>query len=174
MCIENYDEINELTDDILDPCTYEVWALGYDEYDYVTDAELLLGTFEDPDAAVQYAAIITFADIKEIEGAEVFKHCDMLSIEVETVVDTEDGSMNVGTVFTKSIKVFYEDVRLTRDQFTLMDDGCLAISCELLKDFNKNDLVRIMFEDEKNQPVITYKIISKTTCGKYICEFIVY
>ena len=71
------------------------------------DTELLLGTFENPDDAVQVCCN-TWADIKaEADGAEEFiKTSDMLSIEVETVDWREEGTMNVGTIFAKSVCVF--------------------------------------------------------------------
>lgn len=174
MCFENYEEMDELMEGNFEAYTYEVWAMGYNADGDITDAELLLGTFEDPDAAVQYASIITFADIKEIKGAEVFKDCDMLSIEVETVVEDEEDSINVGTVFAKSIEVFYEDICLSVKDIALLDDGSLKIPCDLLKDFNKNDTIRIKFTDADSQPIMTYRIISRLTSGYYLCEFVVY
>ena len=152
--------INELEDFIDAKVTYEVWALGYDCDGEFTGSDLLLGTFDDPDAAIQYAAIITWHDIRHIEGYEKFiKTSDMLSIEVETVVDSEDGTMNVGTIFAKSICVFVEDIRLTSDDFTIVDEDKIKVSCKLLKDFNKNDKVKIYFTEGK--AVFNYKIISK-------------
>ena len=74
MVISNYKDyvvrrmINDIEEGLPDvSITYEVWATGYDVDGEVTEAELLLGTFEELDAATQYAAIITFADIKEIK-----------------------------------------------------------------------------------------------------------
>lgn len=142
--------------------SYEVWAIGYDCDGEITDTELLLGTFENPDEAVQFAAILTWADIKaEADGVEEFiKTSDMLSIEVETVVDDgEDGTMNVGTIFAKSMCVFVEDIRVSSKDYTIVEDDKLKVSCKLLKDFNKNDKVRVYFTEEKT--ILTYKIISK-------------
>ena len=142
--------------------SYEVWAIGYDCDGEITDTELLLGTFENPDDAVQFAAILTWADIKaEADGAEEFiKTSDMISIEVETVVDDgEDGTMNVGTIFAKSACVFVEDIRVSSKDYTIVEDDKLKVSCKLLKNFNKNDKVRVYFTEEKT--ILTYKIISK-------------
>jgi hypothetical protein len=156
--------ISSLDDFNAENAWYEVWAIGYDCDGDITDTEILLGTFDDPDAAVQYASIITWADIKaEADGAEEFiKTSDMLSIEVETVVnceDEEDGTMNVGTIFAKSMCVFIEDIRVTSRDFEIVEDDKLKISCKLLKDFNKNDKVKIYFTEEKM--ILTYKIISR-------------
>lgn len=142
--------------------SYEVWAIGYDCDGEITDTELLLGTFENPDDAVQFAAILTWADIKaEADGAEEFvKTSDMISIEVETVVDDgEDGTMNVGTIFAKSVCVFVEDIRISSKDYAIVEDNKLKVSCKLLKDFNKNDMARVYFTEEKT--ILTYKIISK-------------
>ena len=144
--------------------SYEVWAIGYDCDGEITDTELLLGTFENPDDAVQFAAILTWADIKaEADGAEEFiKTSDMISIEVETVIDCEDeeeGTMNVGTIFAKSVCVFVEDIRVSSKDYTIVEDDKLKVSCKLLKNFNKNDKVRVYFTEEKT--ILTYKIISK-------------
>ena len=42
----------------------------------------------------------------------------------------------------------------------------------LLNNYNKNDLIKVMFDGENDKFVFTYKIISKTTDNNYICEFI--
>lgn len=154
--------LNSIEEDFdINKVTYEVWALGYDCDGEFTGTDLFLGTFEDPDAAVQYAAIVSWADIRHLEGADKFKRTsDMLSIEVETVVDCEDdGTMNVGTIFAKSICVYVEDLRLSSNDFEIVEEDKLKVSCELLKDFNKNDKVKIYFTDGK--AVFNYKIISR-------------
>jgi hypothetical protein len=162
---ETVNEILSSLDDFdAENAWYEVWAIGYDCDGDITGTEILLGTFDDPDAAVQYASIITWADIKaEADGAEEFvKTSDMLSIEVETVVnceDEEEGTMNVGTIFAKSMCVFIEDIRVTSKDFEIVEDDKLKISCKLLKDFNKNDKVKVYFTEEKM--ILTYKIISR-------------
>ena len=95
---------------------YEVWAIGY-EGEEVTDTEILLGSFEDPDSAVQYAAIIHLSDItKQMQEGildEVsLDNVDCLSIEVETVVNCEgeeEGTMNVGTIYARTIYINNEE-----------------------------------------------------------------
>lgn len=160
--------VNEIIANIEDfdakDASYEVWAIGYDCDGAITDTELLLGTFENLDDAVQFASILTWADIKaEADGAEEFvKTSDMISIEVETVVDCEDeedGTMNVGTIFAKAVCVLVEDIRVSSKDYTIVEDDKLKVSCKLLKNFNKNDKVRVYFTEEKT--ILTYKIISK-------------
>lgn len=182
--LEDFDEESKVT--------YEVWALGYDSNDKITDAEMLLGEFSDPDQAVEKAKETTIADVVH-KAAEEDTNSDLevdvarLSIEVETVVDDgEDGTMNVGTIYRRDLWIDgeYGDedcveendvdpiVDLTAKDYTLDEDGNLTISCEVLKNYNKNDYVRIHFADEAESGSFTYKIISKTTANKFVCEFI--
>lgn len=159
--IDTNDFEEELMDGEFEAYSYEVWALGYNCDGEFTGTDLLLGTFEDPDVAAQYAAVVTWSDIRLHEGYEKFvKTSDMLSIEVETVIEAEpEGTMNVGTIFRKSICVFVEDLRLSSNDFEIVEDDKIKVSCKLLKDFNKNDKVKIYFTDGK--AVFNYKIISR-------------
>jgi hypothetical protein len=182
--LEDFDEESKVT--------YEVWALGYDSNDKITDAEMLLGEFSDPDQAVEKAKETTIADVVH-KAAEEDANNDLevdvvrLSIEVETVVDDgEEGTMNVGTIYKRELWIDgeYGDedcveendvdpiVDITAKDYTLDEDGNLTISCEVLKNYNKNDYVRIHFVDEAESGSFTYKIISKTTANKFVCEFI--
>ena len=172
------EDISEIPDDTT--VTYEVWAIGYDEEDCVTDAELLLGTFDDPDFAVSYAKAVTLADVVNLMADEDWEirsttgTVDHISIEVETVVPDDEGTMNIGTIYEKTLEVFDnlpEFIALSNSDYEIMEDGDIQIPCNILKDYNKNDLITIVFEDDNlSQPMI-YKIISKTTSGHYICEF---
>lgn len=170
------------------PITYEVWALGYNHLDEITASELLLNTFEDPDKAVEYVKQITLADIvhkasEEDVDLEPSINIDHISVEVETVLsDPNDefvgGTINVGTIYKKEINIYEDEsedeeeiVSLHEDDYTLLDDGTLEVRRTLLKNFNKNDQVKVMFIDEDNKPILTYKIISKIG-SLFICEFI--
>ena len=51
--------------------TYAVWAIGYNAESQVTDVDMLLGEFADPDQAVAKAKTVTLADIVHQAGAEV-------------------------------------------------------------------------------------------------------
>lgn len=181
--LEDFDENAEVT--------YEVWAMGYDEDDEITDAEFLLKEFDNPDEAVTYAKEIDLADIVELtsDGSEPLDNVVTIKIEVETVVDDEDDcTMNVGTIYKRDIWTdgeygneedafedeYSEVVKVTSKDYKLLEDGSLEISCDLLEDFNKNDMVQIWFTDENKdyKSILTYKIISCTTDNKFICEFI--
>mgnify|MGYP006974372196 CR=1 FL=1 len=67
---------------------------------------------------------------------------------------------------------YSEVVPVTAKDYRLLEDGSLEIDCDILKNFNKNDMVQIWFTDEDHKSILTYKIISKTTGNKFICEFI--
>jgi hypothetical protein len=91
------------TDDLdlefeLEQPKYEVWALGY-FHDQITDTEVLLKSFDNPDEAVCYSELVNKQDILRIANKKSVKDVDMFRIEVETVVMTEDGLYeNAGTI----------------------------------------------------------------------------
>ena len=181
------DMVNDLVADIEEvptdvPFAYEVWAVGYDEENELTGAAMVLRTFADPDQAVEYAKSVTLAGVVNLAAEEDYADlaCEnqSISIEVETVVpsDDEDMNMNVGTVYKRRIQI-YEDtpefVELTRKDYEIVEaTGFIQIPCCILKDYNKNDEFTALFVDEEQPWPITYKIISKTTDGYYICEFV--
>ena len=83
--------------------TYQVWVLGYDENENITDFEVMVNESKDAESMVEYAeryveeeryGTMTFPD--EVKYIEVL---------VETVVDLEGYDENVGTLFSKIIKI---------------------------------------------------------------------
>lgn len=103
------DEFDELLEELnLDDfdakdATYQVWVLGYDENEHITDFEVMVNESKDAESMVEYATnyveeerygTMTFPD--EVKYIEVL---------VETVVDLEDYTENVGTLFSKIIKI---------------------------------------------------------------------
>ena len=103
------DKFNELLEELkLDDfdakdATYQVWVLGYDENENITDFEVMVNESKDAESMVEYATnyveeerygTMTFPD--EVKYIEVL---------VETVVDLEDYDENVGTLFSKIVKV---------------------------------------------------------------------
>ena len=103
------DEFDELLEELkLDDfdakdATYQVWVLGYDENENITDFEVLVNESKDAESMVEYAeryveeeryGTMTFPD--EVKYIEVL---------VETVVDLEGYDENVGTLFSKIVKV---------------------------------------------------------------------
>ena len=103
------DKFNELLKELnLDDfdakdATYQVWVLGYDENENITDFEVMVDESKDAESMVEYAenyveeeryGTMTFPDkVKYIE------------VLVETVVDLEDYNENVGTLFSKIVKI---------------------------------------------------------------------
>lgn len=103
---DEFDELLEelnLDDFFAKDATYQVWVLGYDENENITDFEVMVNESKDAESMVEYAeryveeeryGTMTFPD--EVKYIEVL---------VETVVDLEDYNENVGTLFSKIIKI---------------------------------------------------------------------
>ena len=103
---DEFDELLEeldLDDFFAKDATYQVWVLGYDENENITDFEVMVNESKDAESMVEYATnyveeerygTMTFPD--EVKYIEVL---------VETVVDLEDYNENVGTLFSKIIKI---------------------------------------------------------------------
>ena len=103
---DEFDELLEelnLDDFFAKDATYQVWVLGYDENENITDFEVMVNESKDAESMVEYAeryveeecyGTMTFPD--EVKYIEVL---------VETVVDLEDYDENVGTLFSKIIKI---------------------------------------------------------------------
>ncbi len=193
--IEDFDENTEVT--------YEVWAIGYDADKNITDTEMLIGEFDNPDAAVEKAKTLSLADIvqqasEEYDGSEPTADVAYISVEVETVVadEADDDLMNIGTIYQRELWIDgeygseenvedlgfgdYEDddcnlVELqpeedeevdviyiaNRSDYTILEDNTLKVSCDLLKGYNKNDIVFICLLHEDNDFVLSYKIMSR-------------
>lgn len=164
--LEDFDETSEVI--------YEVWAIGYDRDDNITDAAIYLGSSKCPDEAINRAKNITLDDVLKSSDTVSLTGVAYYSIEVETVVllEDEDDSVNAGTIWKDELVVKSWDVCLKESDYELVEeDGSIKVKCELLKDFNKNDRVTIKFVDEPESSFFTYRIISKTTDNFYILEF---
>ena len=103
---DSFDELLEelkLDDFDAKDATYQVWVLGYDENENITDFEVMVDESKDAESMVEYAeryveeeryGTMTFPDdVKYIE------------VLVETIVDLEGYDENVGTLFSKIVKV---------------------------------------------------------------------
>jgi hypothetical protein len=162
---------------------YEVWALGYTADEDCTDDEVLLGEFTDPDEAVKYAEAVTLEMINEMGYDECDEDTSYFSIEVETVVedpeDEDGGTVNIGSVYQRELWIDGEygseenvspSVSLSTGEYEILKDNTVKVSCKLLKDFNKNDLVRICFPDSS---MMDCQIVSKVIYADgdyYHCE----
>ena len=176
------DLVNELVEDINEipadtEVSYEVWATGYDEEDKATEAELLLATFDDPDQAVHVAKELTLAGVVNLaadDECDVTTEVHTIHIEVETVVPDDGGTINIGTIYKKTLNIYEElpeYVTLSAEDFVLLDNGDIMVPKNILSDYDIYDSFNAIFEDGGvSQPMI-YKI--KNLIGEvFVCEFV--
>ena len=103
------DKFNELLEELnLDDfdakdATYQVWVLGYYENENITDFEVMVNESKDAESMVEYAT--NYVE-EERYGTMTFPDkVKYIEVLVETVVDLEDYDENVGTLFSKIIKI---------------------------------------------------------------------
>ena len=103
---DKFDELlEELNLDDFDAkdATYQVWVLGYDENENITDFEVMVNESKDAESMVEYATnYVEEERYGTIAFPDEVKYIEVL---VETVVDLEDYDENVGTLFSKIIKI---------------------------------------------------------------------
>ena len=103
---DKFDELlEELNLDDFDAkdATYQVWVLGYDENENITDFEAMVNESKDAESMVEYAN--NYVE-EERYGTMAFPdEVKYIEVLVETVVDLEDYNENVGTLFSKIIKI---------------------------------------------------------------------
>ena len=103
---DKFDELlEELNLDDFDAkdATYQVWVLGYDESEHITDFEVMIDESKDAESMVEYAT--NYVE-EERYGTMAFPdEVKYIEVLVETVVDLEDYDENVGTLFSKIIKI---------------------------------------------------------------------
>jgi hypothetical protein len=166
--------LEELDDIELDSETaYEVWAIGYDVNNTPIECDYLLDTFGDPDAAITFADSVGASEIREVTG-EPLLVADHFSIEVETTLVIGGEPMNVGTIYRRII--YYNsmaaDVAITAADYEMLEDGTIKIKKSLLEKFIGQDTIKILFADEREQPVLTFKIVTEPDATYYICDII--
>lgn len=151
------------------PVEYEVWAIGYDSDDCITDAEMLIGTFDNPDAAIAAAENLTLADIvhqaaDEYDGSTP-ADVAYISIEVETVFEDEEGDvLNAGTIYRREIRTDEDDdtvIALLPSDYEVLEDNTLKVKCAALKGCNKNDIILVDLVGITETFPMEYKIVSK-------------
>ena len=109
--VEDDMEEEDLEDDIeeedIDPIDvrYEVWALGYDELDFCTDVELLLGTYDNREEAIEKAeSFNSLDDVKKASSDDLgLAEGDRVDIIVETIKNDDPTNTNIDTAFLKAI-----------------------------------------------------------------------
>ena len=103
---DGFDELLEeldLDDFEAKDATYQVWVLGYDENEAATDLEVLINESKDAESMVEYATnCVEEEHYKTMTFPDDVKYIEVL---VETVVDLEGYNENVGTLFSKIIKI---------------------------------------------------------------------
>ena len=103
---DGFDELLEelnLDDFEAKDATYQVWVLGYDENEHITDFEVMVNESKDAESMVEYAE--RYVE-EERYGTMAFPdEVKYIAVLVETVVDLEDYDENVGTLFSKIIKI---------------------------------------------------------------------
>ena len=83
--------------------TYQVWVLGYDENENITDFEVMINESKDVESMVECAT--NYVE-EERYGTMAFPdEVKYIEVLVETVVDLKDYDENVGTLFSKIIKI---------------------------------------------------------------------
>ena len=84
---------------------YEVWALGYDAEDFCTDVELLLGTYDNKEEAIEKAkSFNSLDDVKKATSDDLeLDEGDYVSIVVETIKNNDPTNSNIDTVFIRVI-----------------------------------------------------------------------
>lgn len=84
---------------------YEVWALGYDAMAFCTDVELLLGTYDDKEEAIEKAeSFNSLDDLKKATSDDLgLADGDYVEILVETIKNDDPTNTNIDTAFLKAI-----------------------------------------------------------------------
>ena len=103
------DDMEDLEEDMeeedVDPVDvrYEVWALGYDAEDFCTDVELLLGTYDNKEEAIEKAkSFNSLDDVKKATSDDLgLAEGDYVNILVETIKNDDPTNANIDTAFLK-------------------------------------------------------------------------
>ena len=87
---------------------YEVWALGYralgyDACGFCLDVELLLGTYDDKEEAIEKAkSFNSLDDVKKVTSDDLeLDEGDYVNIVVETIKNNDPTNSNIDTVFIR-------------------------------------------------------------------------
>ena len=103
---DSFDELLEeldLHDFDAKDATYQVWVLGYDDNEHITDFEVMVNESKDAESMVEYA---TGYVEEECYGTIAFPdEVKYIEVLVETIVNLEGYDENVGTLFSKIIKI---------------------------------------------------------------------
>ena len=101
------DDMEDLEEDMEDTdpidVRYEVWALGYDANDFCTDVELLLGTYDDREEAIEKVkSFNSLDDVKKATSDDLeLDEGDYVNIVVETIKNNDPTNSNIDNVFIR-------------------------------------------------------------------------
>ena len=101
------DDMEDLEEDMEDAdpidVRYEVWALGYDANDFCTDVELLLGTYDNKEEAIEKVkSFNSLDDVKKAMSDDLkLDEGDYVNIVVETIKNNDPTNSNIDTVFIR-------------------------------------------------------------------------
>ena len=87
----------------IENATYQVWFLGYDKNEDITDFEVLVNEDKDAERMVEYAK--KYVEEKRYKTMVFPKKVKYIEVLVETVANFEDHTENVETLFTRIVKV---------------------------------------------------------------------
>lgn len=158
------DELDELEDFDIPPVSFEVWVLGYNRFD-IANFEYLIGSFTNPDAAVDRASTLTVPDI----DIEIPDEVSYFNIEVETVAD----GLNAGTVYRRQLENTKPavDLWINETDYDLTEEGNLKITCPKIKSFKIGYYINMSISGKPETKPILLKVIVKED-NFIICEFI--
>ena len=103
---DSFDELLEelsLDDFEAKAATYQVWVLSYDENENITDFEVMLNESKDAESMVNFAK--KYVEEERYENLKFPDEVKYIEVLVETIVELEDYTENVGTLFSKIIKI---------------------------------------------------------------------
>ena len=163
--------LDDLEDFEIPEISYEIWAIGYDRKEVQTGFELLLGSFVDPDKAIEAAKNIVLSDILSSAGAA---GCYYFKVEVETTVNVDqDETTSVGTVYRRSIENTNPVVstQLHYSDYELTEAGDLILKRSHVGELECGDYLSIVTGDDNETATILLKVKEKLD-NSLICEFI--
>ena len=103
--MEEEDLEEDMEDTDLMDVRYEVWALGYDANNFCTDVELLLGTYDDREEAIEKVkSFNSLDDVKKASSDDLgLVEGDYVNIVVETIKNDDPTNTNIDTAFLKTL-----------------------------------------------------------------------
>ena len=158
-------DIDELEDFDIPPVSYEVWVLGYDRFDRLTPFEYLVGSFNNPDAAVNRARTLVIPDLEE----EVPDEVSYFSIEVETIT----AGLPVGTIYKRYLENTKPtvDLWINETDYELTEEGNLKITGSKIKSFKTGYYINISISGRPEAEPILLRVMLKEA-DSITCEFI--